>query len=141
MRGEIFCRGCSRTLILRACDARARVFAECVAGRAYCFALRGLVLDATSWRAPRSGGRRAPKGLMPFGNPQREKVAPLSLCSFFREGVHIQILRCRLKGKRQHESVTQATTANTFSTCDALLFAQILNKNEIANILALSVCL
>ena len=65
-------------------------------------ALSCAVFDATSWRAPRSGGRRAPKGLIPFGNPQCEKVAPLSLCSSFRKMIHLQTLRARVQKTRAH---------------------------------------
>jgi len=57
---------------------------------------------ATSWRAPRSGGRRAPKGRMPFGNPQCEKGAALSLCLSFRKNIHLQPLRARVKETRAH---------------------------------------
>ena len=48
--------------------------------------------DATSWHAPRSGGRRAPRGLIPFGFPQREKDVALPLHSVFREELQLQVL-------------------------------------------------
>jgi hypothetical protein len=51
----------------------------------------------TSWRAPRSGGRRAPRGLIPLGFPQREKDVALPLHSFFREVLQLQVLRAWLK--------------------------------------------
>ena len=83
---------------------------------------------ATSWHAPRSGGRRAPKGLMPFGFPQREKVAALSLCSSFREALHLQLLRARLKESHAHGSRTDSALAESVSyrlfPCDILNFGQ-----------------
>jgi len=51
---------------------------------------------------------KEPKGLMPFGYPQRANVAALSLRSCLREGLHLQLLRWRFKEKRQHGSRTQA---------------------------------
>jgi len=40
---------------------------------------------------------RQPKGLVPFGNPQCEKVAALSLCSSFRKSRQFQRLRLQVK--------------------------------------------
>jgi len=69
---------------------------------------------ATSWRAPRSGGRRAPKGLEPFGNPQCVFVgATLPLRATRRKSLHLQILRARLKESRAHLKAK----ALAFSTC------------------------
>ena len=63
---------------------------------------RGGKTYATSWHAPRSGGRRAPKGLIPFGNPQCVFVgAALSLRATRRKSLHLQRLRARLK-ERPH---------------------------------------
>ena len=56
-------------------------------------ALSCAVFDATSWRAPRSGGRRTPRDLIPLGSPQRANDAALPLRSCLREGEHIQLLR------------------------------------------------
>jgi hypothetical protein len=52
----------------------------------------------------RIGEEKALRGLMPLRTPQREKVASLSLCSFFREVEHLQLLRVRLKESRTHGS-------------------------------------
>jgi hypothetical protein len=51
-----------------------------------------------------SHGRKhcGPRGLIPLGTPECEKVAPLSLCSSFRKGKHLQLLRARLKESRAH---------------------------------------
>ena len=43
-----------------------------------------------------------PRGLIPLGTPEREKVAALSLCSSFREVLKIQHLRARVKETRTH---------------------------------------
>ncbi|MBE6620385.1 MAG: hypothetical protein E7625_03365 [Ruminococcaceae bacterium] len=54
--------------------------------------------NATSWHAPRSGGRRAPKGLEPFGTPQCVFVgAALSLRATRRKITHLQCLRLQVK--------------------------------------------
>ena len=62
---------------------------------------------------------REPKGLMPFGFPQRANVASLSLRSYLREGLQFQLLRWRFKEKRQHGSRTRCAKAKTFAICDA----------------------
>jgi hypothetical protein len=54
------------------------------------------------------------KGPMPLRNLQREKVATLSLCSFFREGIDIQILCSHFKEKCEHESHTHAAKSKNF---------------------------
>ena len=77
--------------------------------------MRRAVLDATSWPAPRSGGRSAPKGLIPFGNPQCEKVAALSLCSFFRKSKQFQRSRLQVKETCKHGSSTQGAVAKAFA--------------------------
>ena len=41
----------------------------------------------------RIGEEKAPRGLIPLGTPQCEKVAALSLCSSFRKSEHLQLLR------------------------------------------------
>jgi hypothetical protein len=97
-------RGLFHVVVVRMFSLPATVFAhnlnDFFLGRAYspprlCRAVRRAVkvLDATSWHAPRSGARSAPKGLMPFGIPERANVAALSLRSYLREGEHIQTLR------------------------------------------------
>ena len=59
-----------------------------------------------------------PKGLMPFGNPQREMVASLSLCSSFREDKQIQTLRWRLE--------VQAPTRKTHAMRQSKRFCYVL---------------
>jgi len=61
-------------------------------------------------RTSRKRGRKhcAPKGLMPFGFPQRANVAALSLRSCLREGLHLQLLRLQVKETCKHERRTQA---------------------------------
>ena len=56
---------------------------------------------------------------MPFGFPQRKKVAALSLCSSFCEVIHFQILCSHFKKKCEHERRTQRVTAKAFAECDA----------------------
>ena len=66
-----------------------------------------MVLDATSWRAPRSGGRRAPKGLMPFGFPHRATEKQV----FPDCGANVSRFRLCVgawKSKHQHGRRTQA---------------------------------
>ena len=75
--------------------------------------------EATSWHAPRSGGRNAPRDLMSLGTPQCEKVAALSLCSSFRKSIHLQRLCLQVKETCKHESFTHAAKTKSFATCDA----------------------
>ena len=64
---------------------------------------RGALCDyATSWHAPRSGGRKAPRGLIPLGFPRCEKVATLPLCSSFRKNIRFQRLRGQVKETCPH---------------------------------------
>jgi len=49
----------------------------------------------------------APKGLMPFGFPQRANIATLSLRSYLREILHFQLLRLQVKETCKHGSSTQ----------------------------------
>ena len=44
----------------------------------------------------------APKGLMPFGFPQRANIATLSLRSYLREILHFQLLRLQVKETCKH---------------------------------------
>ena len=52
---------------------------------------------ATSWYAPRSGARRTPKGLMPFGYPQREKSFRYRSTHFFAKRYVFSLCVCKLK--------------------------------------------
>ena len=60
-------------------------------------------MDATSWRAPRSGGRRTPgrslRDLPWCARKRRGAARPL--CSCLREGLKIQLLYLPLKAQRQ----------------------------------------
>ena len=61
----------------------AEIFSVFSYGRAHSVARALYGFDATSCYAARSGGRNAPKGLMPFGFPQCEKVATLRFAHLF----------------------------------------------------------
>jgi len=50
----------------------------------------------------RTNQENAPKGLMPFGIPQRKKGASLSLCSFFCDVLPLQLLRLQVKETCKH---------------------------------------
>ena len=49
---------------------------------------------------------------MPFGNPQREKVATLSLCSSFREVLQIQTLRSHFDENANTEVARNKSSKN-----------------------------
>jgi hypothetical protein len=70
-----------------------------------------------------------PKGLMPFGFPQCEKVAALSLCSSFRENKQIQILRWRFDRKTPTRKAHASAQAKDFANCDAPRFNLLFSKN------------
>ena len=57
------------------------------------------------------------RGLIPLRTPQREKVVTLSLHSSFREVLHLQILRARLKESRTHGSCSDSALTNDVSFC------------------------
>ena len=72
--------------------------------------------------ARQKGRKNAPKGLMPFGFPQRANVAALSLRSCLREVLHLQILRRCFKGKHRHRRRTRQAKEKVFAICDAPYF-------------------
>jgi hypothetical protein len=53
-------------------------------------------LGATSWHAPRSGGRRAPKGLIPFGFPQ-DLFLGRSFGGYQKTSLHLQSSRNKIQ--------------------------------------------
>ena len=67
-------------------------------------------------------------GLIPLESPEREKVVSLSLHSFFRENIRLQLWRARLEKSHAHESNTQRTKTNAFVICDAPQFNKISSK-------------
>ena len=78
-------------------------------GRAYSFALRcagkGCPFFVTEQR---KGKRKSAKGPNALWKPRARKVVSLSLHSFFREVLQLQLLRARLKESHAHGSSTQA---------------------------------
>ena len=78
----------------------------------------------------RTNQERGPRDLMSLGTLQREKVAALSLCSSFREVLHLQLLRARLKESRTHGSRTQARKQKDLLSFTAPQFNLISNKND-----------
>ena len=86
-----------------------------VAGRAYCFALRCAVFDATSWYAPRSGGRKAPRGLIPLGTPQDLPLS-LSFGSYQKACWRLRVLRRR---SQSPASYCKQTIVSHFIPCRA----------------------
>jgi hypothetical protein len=56
---------------------------------------------------------------MPFGNPQCEKVAALSLCSSFRKNMQIQTLRSHFDIKCEHGRRTRFADTKIFAPCNA----------------------
>ena len=71
---------------------------------------------------------------MPLRTLQREKVAALSLCSSFREVLHLQLLRARLKESRTHGSRTQARKQKDLLSFTAPQFNLISNKNDLVSL-------
>jgi hypothetical protein len=69
------------------------------------------LLRGKKWRKKRAKGPNA------LWKPATRKVVPLSLHSFFREGIEIQLLRWRFKEKRQHERRTDSTSYKTQTYC------------------------
>ena len=67
---------------------------------------------------------------MSLGSLQREKVAALSLCSSFREVLHLQLLRARLKESRTHGNRTQPQKQKDLLSFTAPQFNLISNKND-----------
>ena len=88
------------------------------ASRVRCTAMDVLSLSLNKERTKEN----QPRGLIPLGTPERKKVAPLSLCSSFREVMQPQLLRLRVEGTRKHGSSTQRAKADLFAVCDALRF-------------------
>ena len=88
------------------------------------------VLDATSWHAPRSGGRKAPRGLIPLGFPRCEKVATLPLCSSFRKNIRFQRLRGQVKETCPHPGHRGAEKARTFAPQVSVAFYNRLLRNQ-----------
>ncbi|MBR2621678.1 MAG: hypothetical protein IKC97_04820, partial [Clostridia bacterium] len=56
-----------------------------------------------------------------------------SLCSFFREVWHLQLLRARLKESRTHESGTQVQQQEFLLSFTAPAFNKTSNKNGLAS--------
>ncbi|MBE6661403.1 MAG: hypothetical protein E7605_08400 [Ruminococcaceae bacterium] len=56
------------------------------------------------------------------------KAVSLSLHSFFRENIRLQLWRARLEKSHAHESNTQRTKTNAFVICDAPQFNKISSK-------------
>jgi len=57
------------------------------------------------------------RGLIPLRTPQREKVVTLLLHSSFREVLHLQLLRARLKESRTHGSCSDFAFAKDDNFC------------------------
>ena len=51
---------------------------------------------------------KEPKGLMPFGFPQRANMSGVTTQRRLREGLHLQLLRLQVKETCKHGSRTQA---------------------------------
>ena len=118
---------------------KARFFAFCVAVRSYCArsarAERFLLFDATSWRAPRSGERRAPRG-SPLDPRNAQTTLRYHFAHVCAKMSKFNACVCLWKSKGKHGSSTQQTKANFFAACYAPLFAKISNKDGIAKALA-----
>jgi hypothetical protein len=93
-------------------------------------ALSGLFLDATSWPAPRSGGRRAPKALPLESVCARANVVSLSLHSFLRGNEHIQTLRWRFDSKTPTRKTHAICENKNPSLLRRALFHQNFKQNE-----------
>jgi hypothetical protein len=78
--------------------------------------------DAILCLVAKNGEEKTPRGLIPLGTPECEKVVTLSLHSSFHKNKQIQRLRLQVKKTCKHESSTQNAKVKAFSTSDALQF-------------------
>jgi len=70
----------------------------------------------------RTNQESGPKGLIPFGNPQCEKDAALSLCLSFRKSLLLQRLCLQVKKTCKHGRYTQDAIAKTLATVQRTLW-------------------
>ena len=86
---------------------------------------------------PKKWRKKGAKGPNALWIPATRKVVPLSLHSFFREGLHLQLLRVRLKESRTHGSCSDVAFAKAESSCPSPCDRRKFKQDGIAKVFAM----